>query len=169
MSPPDGGLAIRPATPDDLGALWVFLAIAGYEADVAAAKTVPFVATHLAGWQRKQDFGFIAEEDGVPVGAAWARQFLPDEEPLFYVDARTPEVTIGVKPLLRGRGVGGALLQALCAEAARREVGLCLNVRHDNPARRLYDRVGFRQLPGGAIPNRVGGTSFGMTWIPPRR
>jgi hypothetical protein len=29
------------------------------------------------------------------------------------------------------------LLHALFAEAARRDVGLCLNVRHDNPARRL--------------------------------
>jgi hypothetical protein len=49
-------------------------------------------------------------------------------------------------------------------EAARRAVGLCLNVRHDNPARRLYERVGFRLVPGPGVPNRVGGTSFGMVW-----
>src|ERR1700730_11831454 len=53
------------------------------------------------------------------------------------------------------------LLDALVAEAARRGVGLCLNVRHDNPARRLYERVGFRLVPGSGVPNRVGGTSFG--------
>jgi hypothetical protein len=60
------------------------------------------------------------------------------------------------------------LLHALFAEAARRGVGLCLNVRHDNPAQRLYERVGFRLVPGSGVPNRVGGTSFGMRWAAPR-
>jgi GNAT superfamily N-acetyltransferase len=100
-------------------------------------------------------FRFIAERDGAPIGAAWARQFSPDEEPLLYIDEHTPEVTIGA----RGQGVGGALLRALLAEAGRRGVGLCLNVRHDNPARRLYERSGFL-LAGPGVPNRVGGTSI---------
>jgi hypothetical protein len=56
------------------------------------------------------------------------------------------------------------LLCALFAEAARRRVGLCLNVRHDNPARHLYERVGFSLVSGSGVPNRVGGTSFGMRW-----
>ncbi len=123
------------------------MAIAAYEADVAAAKAVPFVAGHLAGWKRPGDF----ERDGAPIGAAWARQFSPEEQPAFYVDKRTPEVTIGVMPHCRGRGVGETLLDALIAEATRRGVGLCLNVRHDNPARRLYERVGFALVPGSAL------------------
>ena len=55
------GIGLRRATQDDLAILWDFLAIAGYEADVAAAKAVPFVAAHLEGWRRSEDFGFIAE------------------------------------------------------------------------------------------------------------
>jgi ribosomal protein S18 acetylase RimI-like enzyme len=168
MSPPDTGVRSRPATQDDLTILWDFLAIAAYEPDVEAAKAVPFVAAHLAGWQRSDDFGFIAERDGGPIGAAWARQFAPGEEPAFFVDERTPEITIGVRPHIRGRGVGEMLLHALIGEAARRGVGLCLNVRHDNPAQRLYERVGFRLVPGSGVPNRVGGTSFGMLWAAPR-
>jgi ribosomal protein S18 acetylase RimI-like enzyme len=168
MSPPETGIQSRPATQDDLTILWDFVAIAAYEPDAAAAKAVPFVAAHLAGWQRPEDFGFVAERDGLAIGAAWARQFVRDEQPAFFVDARTPEVTIGVKPHLRGRGVGRMLLQALFAEAARRGIGLCLNVRHDNPAQRLYERVGFRLVPGSGVPNRVGGTSFGMRWAAPR-
>ena len=162
------GISIRPATQDDLAVLWDFLVIAAHEADFAAAKAVPFVAAHLAGWQRSEDFGFIAERDAKAIGAAWARQFSPDEQPAFYVDGRTPEVSIGVSGAARGQGVGGRLLSALLAEAARRGVGLCLNVRHDNPARRLYERIGFRLVPGSAVPNRVGGTSFGMIWAAPR-
>ena len=168
MSELETAIRIRSATQIDLGILWDFLAIAGYEADVAAAKAVPFVAAHLAGWQRSEDFGFIAERDGMAIGAAWARQFARDEQPAFFVDERTPEVTIGVKPHIRGRGVGGMLLHALLGEAARRGIGLCLNVRHDNPARRLYERVGFRLVPGSGVPNRVGGTSFGMIWAASR-
>ena len=168
MSRSETAIRVRPATQDDLGLLWDFLAIAAYEPDVDAAKAVPFVAAHLAGWRRPEDFGFIAELDGVAIGAVWARQFSPDEQPAFYVDRRTPEVTIGVSEAARGQGVGARLLSALFAEAARRRVGLCLNVRHDNPARRLYERTGFRLVPGSTVPNRVGGTSFGMIWAAPR-
>jgi ribosomal protein S18 acetylase RimI-like enzyme len=161
-------IGIRAATQDDLGLLWDLLAIAAYEPDVDAAKAVPFVAAHLAGWRRAEDFGFIAEREGAAIGAAWARQFSPDEQSPFYVDERTPEVTIGVRPHSRGQGVGRMLLDALIAEATQRGVGLCLNVRHDNPARRLYERIGFRLVPGSGVPNRVGGTSLGMIWTAPR-
>jgi ribosomal protein S18 acetylase RimI-like enzyme len=168
MSRLETALRIRSATQDDLGILWDFLAIAAYEPDVDAAKAVPFVAAHLAGWRRSEDFGFIAERGGMAIGAAWARQFSPHEQPAFYVGEHTPEITIGVKPQSRGHGVGGMLLGALTAEAARRDVGLCLNIRHDNPARHLYERIGFRLVPASGVPNRVGGTSFGMIWTTPR-
>jgi ribosomal protein S18 acetylase RimI-like enzyme len=160
----DPAARIRTATQNDLDILWDFLAIAAYEPNADAAKAVPFAAAHLAGWQRSEDFGFIAEINAVAIGAAWVRQFSHDEQPAFYVDERTPEVTIGVAEEARGQGVGGMLLRALIAEAARRGVGLFLNVRHDNPAWRLYERTGFRFVASSAVPNRVGGTSFGMIW-----
>src|SRR5437764_14953544 len=100
------GIVIRPATQNDLAVLWDFLAIAAYEANVAAAKAVPFVAAHLEGWQRSEDFGFIAERDAEAIGAVWARQFSPNELSAFYVDSRTPEVTIGVGETARCRRVG---------------------------------------------------------------
>src|SRR6266849_4511493 len=98
MSAGETAIQLRAATDDDLPVLWDFLTIAAYEVDVAAAQAVPSVAAHLAGWQRPEDFGFIAELDGAAIGAAWARQFSPDERPAFYVDERMPEITIGVKP-----------------------------------------------------------------------
>src|SRR5437899_4639225 len=89
MSRGETGPRIRAATQDDLGILWDFLAIAAYEPDADAARAVPFAAAHLAGWRRPEDFGFIAELEGVAIGAAWARQFSRDEQPAFYVDERT--------------------------------------------------------------------------------
>jgi GNAT superfamily N-acetyltransferase len=155
-------LRIRVAVQDDLDQLWEFLAIAAYESTSAAARAVPLVAAHLTGWQRPGDFGFIAEQDGAAVGAAWARQFSPEEKPAFYVDGRTPVISIGVLERARGHGVGLLLLKEVVGEARRRGVRLCLNVRDTNPAVRLYQRVGFKRVSGSEVPNRVGGLSFGM-------
>jgi ribosomal protein S18 acetylase RimI-like enzyme len=53
-------------------------------------------------------------------------------------------VSIGVKPNARGQGVGEKLMRALIGEAARGGLGLNLSVRSENPARRLYERLGSR-------------------------
>jgi GNAT superfamily N-acetyltransferase len=153
---------IRQAVADDLETLWEFLAMAAYEPHAAAAKAVPMIGSFLNGWPRPGDFGFIAERDGLVIGAAWARQFTSREESWFYIDERTPEVSIGVKELARGQGVGEMLLRSLIAEATGRGLRLCLNIRSTNPARRLYERVGFQVVPEMTVRNRVGGQSFGV-------
>jgi GNAT superfamily N-acetyltransferase len=156
--------AIRPAVANDREILWEFLAMAAYEPNAAAAKAVPMVATYLDGWQRPQDFGFIAELDGASIGAIWARQFEPAAEPGYYRQDRTPEMAIGVRQHMRGCGVGQMLLRAMLAEAVSRDLQLCLNVRLTNPALRLYERMGFRAVPGMTVRNRVGGLSVWMVW-----
>jgi len=40
--------------------------------------------------------------------------------------------------------------------------GISLNVRRSNPAVRLYERLGFRKVPGSEMVNRVGGVSIIM-------
>ena len=153
---------IRLAVQDDLEVLWDFLAMAAYEPDSEAAKTVPSVAKYLVGWRRPGDFGFIAEQNGEVIGAAWARRLSADELKVPYGDEETPKVSIGVNPNARGQGVGEKLMRALIGEATRRGLGLCLSVRLENPARRLYERLGFRDIPDSAATNRVGGMSIGM-------
>jgi [ribosomal protein S18]-alanine N-acetyltransferase len=48
---------------------------------------------------------------------------------------------IAVEPEARGRGVGGALIRRVFDEC---EGEIKLHVEHDNPARRLYERNGFK-------------------------
>lgn len=104
----------------------------------------PNVAHYLAGWPQEADFGVIAEEDGVPVGAAWCRFF--DSEPHGYgfVAPDVPELTIGVVAERRGRGIGRQLLHEIVLEARRRGIErISLSVEADNPAIDLYVDVGF--------------------------
>jgi ribosomal protein S18 acetylase RimI-like enzyme len=54
---------------------------------------------------------------------------------------------IALAPAYRGHGIGGRLLQALIAEADESGRKLSIHVEQQNPARSLYDRLGF--LPAG--------------------
>lgn len=159
-------IVLREASNDDIEYLWTALAIAAHEENAEIARQLPVVALHLADWRRDCDFGCIAfGRDGVFYGAAWARQFTPDENPTFFHDAGTPEVTIGVVPHAQGRGVGKALLQRLIAMARARGKNLCLNVREDNPAVHLYRSLGFKVVENSVVKNRAGGQSFGMLYL----
>lgn len=77
--------------------------------------------------------------DGNPAGRLWvARE--PGE--LLLVD-------VSLLPAHRGAGVGTRLLQALQREATETGKPLRLSVARDNPARRLYARLGFTPVVGG--------------------
>lgn len=56
-------------------------------------------------------------------------------------DARV--IDIALLPAYRGAGIGTRLMRALVAEAARREMPMCLYVEFHNPVRALYRRLGF--------------------------
>jgi ribosomal protein S18 acetylase RimI-like enzyme len=51
---------------------------------------------------------------------------------------------IGLAPPFRGRGIGTKLLRELMAEADASGRKLSIHVEVNNPARALYDRLGFR-------------------------
>jgi ribosomal protein S18 acetylase RimI-like enzyme len=51
---------------------------------------------------------------------------------------------IALAPAFRGRGIGTGLLRALIAEAQASARKLSIHVEMNNPARTLYERLGFR-------------------------
>jgi GNAT superfamily N-acetyltransferase len=57
-----------------------------------------------------------------------------------------PELTIAVVPEMRGRGIGGALLDELIEHCTGKHTALVLNVHQRNPAAHLYRRKGFRVI-----------------------
>jgi len=55
-------------------------------------------------------------------------------------------IDISLLPEYRRRGIGSELLRALLTEARRLGRRMTLHVERRNPALRLYERLGFRQL-----------------------
>ena len=81
---------------------------------------------------------------------------IQEGEPIgrLYVDRRPDELRIldiALLPQFCGRGLGGRLLRALIEEADRATTPIRLHVETFNPARRLYERLGFRQVQNDGI------------------
>jgi GNAT superfamily N-acetyltransferase len=151
MSPP---VRLRPATAGDAVVPAAMLAEAAAwrpEEEPRPAGEVaadPALGRYVTDFGRQGDVGLVAEAwDEAPVGAAWCRCLPADAPGYGFVAADVPELSIGVVPGWRGRGIGGRLLSALLAAA--REAGchaVSLSVEESNPARRLYRRHGVDEI-----------------------
>jgi GNAT superfamily N-acetyltransferase/chorismate mutase len=130
---PTDDLVLRPATPDDLGAVAELL----IEVREAAYPSMPRgihppheVRAYVDGWDLSTYDVWLAEAEGSPVGyARLSADWLED----LYVD-----------PSAQGTGVGGALLDVV---KAQRPDGFCLWVFESNePARAFYRSRGLVEL-----------------------
>lgn len=106
-----------------------------------------------------QDCALIAEADGTPSGLVWAK-----------ADASDPSTVnlfqMWVAPEARGRGVGGALLQAAINWATKHGAHFAkLGVASgDTSAVRLYQRAGFAEF-GAKEPIREGSVILAQNMV----
>jgi GNAT superfamily N-acetyltransferase len=116
----------------------------------------PQVVVFHADWGRAGDVGLVAEDAGEPIGLVWYRFFTEEAHGEGYVDEETPELAIAVRDGRRGRGVGAQLMEAIHAHARTEGVTqISLSVNLDNPARRLYERLGYVELEPGDEDGRM--------------
>jgi GNAT superfamily N-acetyltransferase len=156
-------LRIRELEPADADFLGAMLYEAIYWDPAKERLPAEFVLAHPAvtifhaGWGRPGDTGLVAEVDGEPAGVVWYRLFTEADHGEGFVDEATPELAISVADGQRGRGIGGDLMAAI-AERARADglERLSLSVDDDNPAKRLYARLGYVEYePGDGLGRMV--------------
>ena len=115
----------------------------------------PRYVMYLAGWPRHGDYGLVAERDG-PLGAAWYRTYTEASHGYGFVSEDVPELSIAVVVSRRHEGIGRRLLvDLITASVAQGHPALSLSVNGDNPARGLYESVGF-------VPVEKHGSSWTM-------
>ena len=140
------------------------LRYAAHESSVAAVQANPDLARYVEGWGRAGDMGVVAELDDLPVGAAWLRLWSAGNQGYGYLTDDMPELAIALLPNYRAQGIGTALLKQVLSNAQPDYQGVCLSIRAENPALRLYQRLGFEPVAGTEVVNRTGGRSFSMVY-----
>jgi ribosomal protein S18 acetylase RimI-like enzyme len=91
---------------------------------------------------------------------------LLDGQPIgrLYLDRRDDEVRIvdiALLPQYRGRGIGGQIMGDILQEAGWAGLPVRIHVEQNNPALRLYHRLGFKEIGDE-------GVYYLMEWQPPR-
>jgi len=161
---------IRPVTAADEPLLWQLLYYAAHMHEeegktVNDAKQNSTLALYVTEWGRPGDLGFVAAQPatGEAMGAAWLRLHQGAQKAYSQTDDATPELAIAVLPAYLNQGLGTALLQQVITAARPHYPAIALSVRAENPAYRLYQRLGFVTVK--EIVNRVGGMSYDMRLI----
>ncbi|HTV25250.1 MAG TPA: GNAT family N-acetyltransferase [Polyangiaceae bacterium] len=131
-------IRLRPATEADVPYLLALREQTMHQHFVASG-VEPTREEHLERVRIRFDSAQIIEHDGHPAG-------------LFKVARDTPAwdlIQIQLAPELQGRGVGERLIRGLLDDAARAGATVSLNVLTANPARKLYERLGFQHVERG--------------------
>ncbi len=147
----DDSISLRPITEGDREFLYrVYsstreeeLAIVPWDdSQKAAFLRMQFTAQHT--WYSEHYRGAYFQvilDQGCPIGR-------------FYVDRRASEirvVDIALLPAYRNRGIGSRLMSGIVTEGRMHRLPVTIHVECFNPARRLYERLGFRPVKDDGV------------------
>lgn len=142
-------IIFKPLTRADESFLWemLYLALfvpAGHAPLPPESIHSPELRRYVQDWGKPADEGFLALDGEKPVGAVWIRLMTGENRGYGYVDDQIPELSMAVLPEYRGKGIGKDLMLRLFSSLKTRYAAVCLSVSVENPASRLYRRMGFR-------------------------
>jgi ribosomal protein S18 acetylase RimI-like enzyme len=147
------GVTLRPAGVDDIAHIrWTLYTALAWDPErrlppPEVTLEHPEAVRYHRDWGRRGDLGVVAELNGEVVGVAYCRIFTEEDHGQGYVDDDTPGLAVAVREAERGVGLGARLMSPLAeAAAAAGFARLSLSVAAENPARRLYERIGYREI-----------------------
>jgi ribosomal protein S18 acetylase RimI-like enzyme len=156
----DRGFVLRPETEADIPFLrrlyastrWEELAVV---TDWSDAQKLAFLDSqfsfqrhHYRTYYPATSWGLL-EHHSAPAGRLYVHR---EPATLLVMD-------IALLPDWRGRGIGTALMQWVCAQARAEDKSVTISVEKFNRAQTLYRRLGFREIEDGGI-------HWGMEWRP---
>jgi ribosomal protein S18 acetylase RimI-like enzyme len=153
-----GDLEIRPAQATDRDELFVLFARVVDDGGAFPVASPAGEDEFERAWFRGKSAVLVARSGGRLAGSYYLTPNYPGRA------AHIANAAYMVQPELRGRGIGRALVEHSIAEAPRHGFdALMFNlVFESNPARRLYERLGFE--PVGRVPEAVGGEDAIVYW-----
>lgn len=100
---------------------------------------LPKLQPYIADFGKDGDVCLCAVNEQQVIGAAWCRYL----QGYGSVEGM-PELAVSLLPSFRGKGIGTVLLVKFLEEIQKRNLpGISLSVQKENPAYRLYERLGF--------------------------
>lgn len=118
--------------------------------------TTPGFAHYARVDRGRGDFGLVAIGETGWVGVVWVL-FLPPEDPGYgFVSSRIGELSVCVQEAARGSGLGRELMSdAISIVRVRGHEGISLSVEGGNPARNLYESMGFVDVNVDTMPGTM--------------
>ena len=143
---------IRPIEASEVAQLADFLYLAIHQPDPdnlipRSVLIVPEVAAYIEAWGKPDDVCLVAVKGQRLIGAVWTRIIVEAVRGYGHIDALTPEFSVSVLPVCRGRRIGGLLMRQMLELLRERGCSRAsLSVQKSNPALRLYERLGFKAV-----------------------
>jgi ribosomal protein S18 acetylase RimI-like enzyme len=151
LLPPRDAIVYRPAVPDDVPFLRYLYGTTREE----EIRPLPWSPQQKAEFLDQQ---FRAQklhyEDYYPDCAFLVIELLEKAIGRLYVDRRSGTIEIidiALLPEYRGRGIGRLLIEEILAEGKETSRKVTIYVENFNPARHLYDRLGFRHVDTNGV------------------
>jgi GNAT superfamily N-acetyltransferase len=137
-------------------ATWMNLNWSGDRLTFAQLDSDPHLAAYYRFLPGDGDYGWVAAHGSEVTGVVWVKHFEADAPGYGFVRADVPELSVCVLPGYRNAGLGTALVAAAVAEARDRSLpALSLSVEEGNPARRMYERLGFAPVSASLHPGTL--------------